>query len=410
MNVGDRIALRIESLAFGGDAVGRAPDGRVVFVPGGAPGDEIDCEINELKRGFARALPLAVRASGPLRVAPRCPLAGTCGGCQWQEVEAAAQRAAKSAIALRALGRAGFAVRELVTPSEPFGYRTRARFTAGDETIGLQSRRSHEVIDVDHCPLLDPALDAALAEARRALLPGVQRQIARGGTIAGLVGRGGQVHLALRGLTPAGRDAAQALVGRAAIAGVLADGESFGAREIDTAGEGEPPFWASADGFAQASAAGNRALRRLAAAAARAGGQRALELYAGDGNFTRDLAATARAVDAVESDRAAAQRLARNAPAARATCERAERAARRLADAGERYDLALIDPPRAGAREIVPALARLADRLVYVSCDPMTLARDAQELAKAGLRPIEATPIDLMPQTYHIEIIAIFER
>ncbi len=408
MNRGDLVRLRVDSLAFGGDAVARAGDGRVVFVSGGAvPGDELDAVVTEVRRGFARASVSRLITLSQARVTSRCPLSGTCGGCQWQEAALDAQRAAKQAIVERALGRLGAEVAPLVAAAPAWEYRTRARFTVGAGAVGYQARRSHEVVDVATCPLLHPALDRALAAARAALAD----QLPVGATISGLVGRDDRVQLALTGTgTRTGTGTIEALIGRAGIVGVLVDGRAIGASWIDTGEGDEPPFRAAADGFAQASAVGNRALRRLVAEAASAAGARVLELYAGDGNFTRDLAAVAASVLAVEGDARAAARLRDNVSAAAVRAEPAERAARRLADAGERFDLAVIDPPRAGARELAERLPRLAPRLVYVSCDPMTLARDAGALAAAGLRPRAAVPVDLMPHTYHVEVVATFAR
>lgn len=414
MKRGDRIDLRVDALAFGGDAVGRAEDGRVVFVAGGAPGDQLRVVVDEAKRDYARASIEEILAAGASRVAPRCPLVGRCGGCQWQSVAIEAQRAAKQEILARALGRIGVALEPLLTPGEPFGYRTRARYTVGGDqgdsprnsvsggtAIGFQEHRSHRVVDVDSCALLAPALDGAMAKARRAL----EGKLAAGGTISGLLGRDGAVHLAITGAKDAAVAAARALVAEGHAAGVIVDGLAIGSREIDASDEGEAPFHAAADGFAQASREGNRALRSLVFGMAHAEGLRVLELHAGDGNFTRDLAARAASVLAIEGDANAVARLRRNVPRAQARAEPVERAAERLARDGERFDLALIDPPRAGALAIVPALARLAARLVYVSCDPMTLARDLRALADAGLVPMRAAAVDMMPHTYHVECV-----
>jgi 23S rRNA (uracil1939-C5)-methyltransferase len=150
-----------------------------------------------------------------------------------------------------------------------------------------------------------------------------------------------------------------------------------------------------------------------------------LELFAGDGNFTRDLARVAAELTAVEGDRPAAARLRVNVglnvgsniernvtgPArVVVAAEAALPAVRRFERAGERFDLMVLDPPRAGAAEIAPLLPSLTDRIVYVSCDPMTLARDARALAERGLSPLRATPLDLMPQTSHVETVCVFRR
>jgi 23S rRNA (uracil1939-C5)-methyltransferase len=141
-----------------------------------------------------------------------------------------------------------------------------------------------------------------------------------------------------------------------------------------------------------------------------------LELYAGDGNFTVAIARRA-AVTAVEGDRAAAERLRENlraaAPAAAWTvrAEPAGDAVRALARDGERFDAALIDPPRAGAAEALDGLAALAPaRIGFVSCDPMTLARDLARLATLGYAARRALPLDMMPHTAHVEVVCTVER
>lgn len=388
------IELTLESLAFGGEAVGRDPSGRVVFVAGGAPGDRVRVRVVEEKRSFARAELVRVIAPGA-RVAPPCPIVERCGGCPWQHVAPEAQRAAKQAIVARALGRTGAAAAPLVPSPAELGYRTRARMTARGGAVGFQARRSHAVVDVEACLALAPPLDAALQAARRALGPLLGEE----GTLSGLV-RDGGVELAIASGRGADRRrlaaAAAALVGRAGITRVTVD---------------DPD--APAAGFAQANEAQNDTLRALVRGAARADGLRVLELYAGDGNFTRDLVAVAASGVAVEGERHAAARL-RRVVAGRAWAVRAEpaaRAVRALARAGERFDVAVLDPPRAGAADVVDELARLAPaRIVYVSCDPMTLARDVARLQRLGYAARTAWPVDMMPQTWHVEVVCLLAR
>jgi 23S rRNA (uracil1939-C5)-methyltransferase len=421
---GELLELELDALAFGGAAVGRASDGRVVFVTGGAPGDRAEVCIDEVKANFARATLVRVLAAGPARVAPRCPLVDRCGGCQWQEVVIESQRAAKQEIVARALGRLGAEVMPLVAATPPFGYRSRVRLAVaggegqsrelvvrGARSLGFSARRSHEIVDVPACPLLDPALEEAILAVRSVLLP----VLLPGATVSALVGREG-VHLALAGLGLVSRSrgpvckAAMKLLGQAHILGVLVEDEVVGVADIDTATGDEPPFFGAADGFAQASATGNQVLRRLVHEAVEAlvpPGGRLLELHAGDGNFTRDLVARGEVL-AVEGVERATLRLRRNVPRAKVVCAPVEEEVARLLARGARFNAVVLDPPRAGARELLPALARLTERVVYVSCDPMTLGRDAAELAAFGLRPRRAVPVDLMPQTYHVETVCSF--
>jgi 23S rRNA (uracil1939-C5)-methyltransferase len=384
-----RLRVELDSLAFGGDAVGRDDEGRVVFVPGGAPGDTVLVTVEEERKGYARAALERVLRAGPARVEPPCPryLEG-CGGCQWQHVAAEAQRAAKTDIVRRALRHAG-PVEDARAPSPPFGWRRRARLRFRNGSVGYLARRSHRLVDVDRCPQLEPALEAALVALRALRFEG-------GGEIELLLGGRGDVHAVL----PAVAGAAE-LVGVAGIAGVIAGGVVHGADRIDLADDREP-FWSRADVFAQASASGNLALRRLVLeAAGPLAGRRVLELFAGSGNFTRDLAREAEVVAVEES--AAAVELARANLAARGL--RAELRAAPAAVPDGHFDLIVVDPPRAGLLPpLVAALATTRAPIVYVSCDPNTLARDAKLL---GRRLERAIPLDLMPQTFHIEVVAV---
>lgn len=389
----ERLVLDLDSLAFGGDAVGRDEDGRVVFVAGGAPGERVEVAIDEEKKGYARASLSRILRPGASRVEPPCPrfVAG-CGGCQWQHVTVEAQRVAKADAVARALRRSA-APEPLVTPAPPFGWRRRARLRFRRGLIGYTERRSHRLVDVDACPQLDPALERAL-QAVRSLAP----ELDASGEIELLLGGRGEVHVAISGAAPAG---AAALVGRAGIAGVSAGGVDHGAARIDLADD-ERPFWARADVFAQATAAGNLALRRLVLEnAGPLAGLRVLELFAGSGNFTRDLARAAAQVVAVE-EAGPAMALAADNLAGLPVELRHASAESVLA---ESFDLVVVDPPRTGlAPELAAALAAHGGPIVYVSCDPNTLGRD---LAVLGRRVVRVTPLDLMPQTFHTEVVTL---
>jgi 23S rRNA (uracil1939-C5)-methyltransferase len=414
------VELTIDRLAAGGDGVGRDADGRVTFVPRTAPGDRVRAELVEERARFARGVLRGVLAPGPDRLAPPCPLfeAGPCGGCQWQHLAAPAQAVAKQAIvadALRHLIAGGLALRPIVSPAPPLGWRRRARLHwerppgAAAAVIGLYAPRSRRIVDVPACPQLEPALDGVLAAVRATLAGAMEGR----GELHLLAGAGGAVHVVVDGRCDAA--AARALVGRAGIAGVRAGGVIAGEPAIEL----EAGLRGDAAGFAQASAAGNAALCAVVDAAARPRvGARVLELFAGGGNLTRVLRGGG-AERVVASDRVQVQdqdqdqvevggeALApvewRGGEAAAVVAEAAER--------GERFDLVVVDPPRDGMIDAVPALIALAaPRLVYVSCDPATLARDLAALGDGGYRPGYAQPLDLMPQTAHVEVVAVVAR
>jgi 23S rRNA (uracil1939-C5)-methyltransferase len=405
-----RATVRIESLAYGGDAVARDGEGRVVFVEGGAPGDELEVTIVEERKGWARGELARIRRPGEPRVEPPCPhFAAGCGGCQWQHVDVGAQRAAKEEIVRRALRRVAppDRIAPIAAPAPDYGWRRRARLHVSTGQIGYRARRSHRLVDVESCPQLEPPLDEALQAIRRELLPSLDGA----GDLELLLGGRGDVHVALRGRAA---DPAH-LLGQAGIVGV-GIGLGVGVEYVDLADD-DLPFLARADVFAQASAAGNGELRRLVREAA-GEGTRALELHAGSGNFTRELAARYREIVAVEEGGAAVE-LGRRNLALRGLDERvtwrvepAERAVRELADAGAVFDVVLLDPPRTGiGSEAAARLATLAPRIVYVSCDPNTLARDLEALVAAGAHEVErVAPLDLMPQTFHVETVVTLRR
>lgn len=326
-----------------------------MFVPLGAPGDLVEVDVRERHRAWDRAEIVRVVEPGPDRVVPPCPYFGDCGGCQWQHVSYPAQRAAKEQILRSALRRICPDITVSAAES-PYGYRRRARVHHADGKVGFLARRSHRLVPVDRCLLLEPALQEALDRDRLNLRGRGKRQICA---------------------------------------------------RADLADAGEPPFLVTSEVFAQAGDAADRTLRRAVVAHVR--GPRILELFAGAGNFTRLFGDAD--VTAVESDERALALLRSNAPSARAMGSRAEAAVRAFRESGERFDTILLDPPRKGAAELIDDLARLSPpRIVYVSCDPMTLARDGERLVSQGYAVASAEGFDLMPQTYHIEAMLVLDR
>ncbi len=415
--------LQIESLAYGGAGIGRR-DGRAVFVDGAAPGDLVEVEPEEAPGRLLRGRLLAVVRPGPARAAPACPHFGDCGGCQWQHVSAEGQLEAKRVALQDALVR----IAKLPAPALPpveavaapaqFHYRRRARFAvAGDGRLAFAERGSRRLVRIESCALLEHDLERlalSLSEAfsRRAVpgLANVEACVAEGRGAAELQLRpGARVEAAL----PAAEwllTACPGLVGLVVAGGgrrcvlgdpVLPDGELLLRPDV----------------FAQANREGNRRLVAMALERLRpAAGDRAIELYCGSGNFTFALAERVHSVVAVEED-GEALRLARRVAAARANARVAFRvgaadvAVRAAAAAGERFDVALIDPPRAGARGVVGDLARITARAIaYVSCDPATLARDVGALFAKGFRPVSAAALDVFPQTFHLEALVVLER
>ena len=432
------VTLSIESLAYGGDSIAHLEDGRTAFVRGGCPGDLVSAEIVEERDRFVRAEVLEIITPSADRVTPPCPYFGACGGCTWQHIAYPAQLAAKRRAVVDALTRIGkiadadTLVADTVASPLEYGYRNKIELVAdtssGRLRIGFHRAGSDEIISVDECLLLPPKLrkaPKALGGALRYIVGeqdlGIMRVALRAATNAR------DVEIALWGTPgPFPRKVVATTLGTAlkstSLVRVLNKGTAKERKIAGVevlAGKG---FWRerllgvtfaiSAPSFFQVNTkAAEKMLELVLAGLHPDGMDRVLDLYAGAGTFTLPLAALAGETVAVESASSAVRDLRRNLESEDLWAEViGGDATRELPELGH-FDLAVVDPPRAGLQpEAVTALAgTMARRIAYVSCDPATLARDAEALVANGYRLVSATPVDLFPQTYHVETVAFFE-
>jgi tRNA/tmRNA/rRNA uracil-C5-methylase (TrmA/RlmC/RlmD family) len=387
--VGERYDVRAERVAHGGFVVARH-EGVVVFVRHALPGELVTAEVTEGQEGdrFLRADAVVVLEASPDRVAPPCPFSGPgrCGGCDFQHVDLAAQRALKAAVVAEQLHRLAKLDVEVVVEAVPgdragLGWRTRVQWAVDPSgRPGLRKHRSHDVVPVDHCPIAHPGLPD---------VTGTEWPDAAG--VEAIVSTTGD---RLRLVTT--RDG-----GRFADGPLLLHERAAG-RDWQVTGSG---FWQVHPGAADTLV--SAVLDGLGAVP----GERALDLYAGVGLFTAALAAAVGPtghVMAVESDPVAAEDAAANLadlPQASVMTARVDRAVAEVPDA----DLVVLDPPRTGARrEVVAAVAGLAPRAVaYVACDPAALARDVAFFADHGYELRSLRAFDLFPMTHHVECVAL---
>jgi 23S rRNA (uracil1939-C5)-methyltransferase len=380
------LELTVTALAAGGDGLGHAPDGRVVFVPFTAPGDRVRVAVGARRARWLRGEALELLEPGPGRTDPLCPVFGACGGCDWQHLAYEIQLEAKRKILRDAFERiarlpvpGGFGFR----PSPPYAYRSRARVAAERGRVGFRRRRSHAVCAAARCPILVPALDEPLARlAAHPPQPNGEWVLTAGND---------------------GSSCVAALPARDAGAWV----------EVLVLGE---RLRVSAGTFVQA----NEPLREALAAAvveAAGFGELCLELHAGAGLFTLPLARRFTRVVAVEPNPGAVADLEDNlAAAGLGEVEIVPQSSAAALEAGAfeglRPDALVLDPPRTGLDDATrDALPRLAPRrIVYLACDPATLARDAGVLADRGYTLAHLEGFDLFPQTAHVEALAVLER
>ncbi|HUU61007.1 MAG TPA: class I SAM-dependent RNA methyltransferase [Acidimicrobiia bacterium] len=397
------IDLEPTDIAHGGEAVGRL-EGKAYFVDGAMPGEQVRGMVTKDGGSWARVeLREVVRAS-PHRVEPPCPLFGACGGCQWQFADYPTQLEWKRGILAGQLAHLGRVenppVRDTVAVGAPFGYRNRVDFQVADGRPALSRRRSHLLQPVDECPLLHPALtdlvsrlgdlgDATALTLRVATATGALLAVIDGPVPPQASSWGcGIVQWHRQQLTP--------LVGAGSIVETVAGVE----------------FRITGDAFFQSNTAGAAVLVGLVAEAlSPRPGQTLLDAYAGGGLFGLTVGRGAARVVAVESAPVAADDLRHNAASAPVPVRVVEGATEAaLPHLETRWDLAVADPPRtglgpAGVQAIVAGRPRA---LAYVSCDPASLARDTRLLAEAGYHLDWATPVDLFPQTFHVETVAAF--
>ena len=435
----------IEALAYGGDGVGHLADGRAVFVSGAFAGETVKAEIHEEKERFARAHTAEVLTPSDQRVEPLCEqaAAGLCGGCPWAGLAYAEQLRWKRQFLCDALTRIAkldaSLVEELVTPcrasKRQWNYRNKVEFQTGIDFAGRFSVGMHARAGQFH-PLTSCQLSAKkLAKAPKALTGALRYIAGRHDLSLERVGlryseRTGAVEVALWGKPGRFPRAAAAKVlpdalpaKHVGVTRVLLKGSAKERRVSGTevlAGRG---FWTerlgertmalSAPSFFQVNTPGAETLVELVLEALQVDGlDIVLDLYSGAGTFTLPLAERAQHVVAVEMAGSSVRDLRRNLEHNGLFAEVVGGdVARELSGLGK-ADKAVVDPPRSGlgAQAVSGLVGTGARDIAYVSCNPTTLARDVRAFAEAGYTLKRATPVDLFPQTYHVETVALLSK
>jgi 23S rRNA (uracil1939-C5)-methyltransferase len=447
---GEVLSLTIDDLAFGGEGVGRA-DGYVVFVPGGLPGDRLQVRLVQVRSRFGRGTIEAVLEPSPQRVEAPCPYFGRCGGCRLQHVAYPAQLAFKSKQVADALERLGglrdVPLRPIIGAEETFGYRNKMEFTVarakGAMVVGLhETERYDSVLDIERCLLQSDRMNGLLAETRaffaeRGLT--VYEQDTGEGLLRFLMLREGK-HTgelmtnvvtsapAVSELAPLAqrlqaRDAGTTSVvmnvnPKKASVAVGVEEHLLGGRDHIRENVGGLTFRVSANSFFQTNTRqAERLFDLVVESTGLTGTETVLDLYSGTGAISLLLARRARWVYGVELAQAAVDDAGANATANGITnCTFVSGEVRFVLPAliakGVTAEVVVADPPRAGFHpKALHALITLgARRIVYVSCNPTTLARDLGELVRGGYRLEWVQPVDMFPHTPHIEAVAQLER
>ncbi len=414
--------VQIEKPVYGGAFLAR-DEGKAIFVPLALPGEEVRVRVVEEKRGYATAEIEELLVAVPERIVPGCPHFGSCGGCQYQHAGYETQLQIKQAVLRETLERGGIHVPDDISmlAGRPWGYRNRIRLAFDAQgNPGYRGRRSHAVVPISECPIAAPLLVRAAVAAGEAL-----KSFARATELA-LFSDADETALLLTVFTASPvkirfDEFAVALRNRIP---QLAGAELV----FETAHQPSRTLarWSAA--FLRYSAAGaeyrvghgaffqvNRWLvdALVEQVTSGHGGALAWDLFAGVGLFARRLASSFQRVVAVESSPAAIAALEANLAGTTGAAVRASTLEfLRRKRTGGRPDLVVVDPPRTGlGAEITALLAAIAPpAVVYVSCDPATLARDLRPLLAAGYKVESIALVDLFPQTFHLETVVRLHR
>jgi 23S rRNA (uracil1939-C5)-methyltransferase len=399
MNVGDTVKLAIKSVAFGGEGIGRI-DNRVVFVPFTVDGDVVTVRINEVRKRYARGEVTAVDVPSPKRTDPRCVHYYRCGGCHYQHIDYAHQAEIKQQQVIDAFKRIGKISHPFVSPviTSPliFNYRGKAEYHVGGlgtstPVVGFKDSKGTAIIDVDRCEIVHESINDACRRFRKELL--ARRRHSAGET----------------------RKTFWSIEDSQACQETPDRSIRF---PIVTRSVKQRIFSVPANGFFQVHLSLVDVLvDQVVMKSALPLSDVIMDCYCGSGLFSIFLSPHVREVRGIEMNGKAvrcARATMRRYDAANVTIieGRIEDVLQSLRGEIERIDGVVLDPPRTGCAG--ETLSRIIDmkprRIVYVSCNPATQARDARMLLDGGFRLSEIQPLDMFPQTKHVEAIAVFDR
>lgn len=415
--------VEIERLAFGGSGVARK-DGKVYFVKGGLPRDVVDIHVIKDRGSFAEAVIERIAEPSPERVEPPCPVFYACGGCQLQNLGYAAQLREKENIlgeTIRRIGGITDVPPEPIFPSpSEYGYRRRvllsAWYSAGGWHVGYYREMSRARVRIEGCPVADTVINESISRLSKVLASISDPRYPLDKIY--LCSDGEKAHLTL---LPRFKTGPASLGSLAKHLRRHVETENVSVQARDEAG-----FEISVSGlrfivtpsvFTQSNSAVNEALvGTVVEWAGLKGDETVIDLYSGAGNFSIPLAKSSKRVVSVEVNKKAVE-LAKKSAGLNgltnisfhsASCGEYLDGPEALAGSA---DIVILDPPREGAKESIAGIARVSpEKVIYVSCDPATLARDLKSFAFAGYRLERLKPFDMFPQTYHIESVSLLFR
>jgi 23S rRNA (uracil1939-C5)-methyltransferase len=428
--------LTIEKLAFGGAGFGHL-DGKACFVPFTAPGDRAKVKTTSEKRSYLECDLVELVSPSPLRTSPQCPVFGSCGGCNWQHISYEEQLRAKEEIFAEILWRSARVERERIEKIVPcpdtYGYRSRVqlkiRSIGGRVHMGFYKPGTHFVVDIPgNCAIANTKINVLLESLRRIVascpepdkIPQIDVAVGEDNRAELVVHYiGDSVGDIVKHLSDSGESLADTGIflqmGRKSTLVEIGKGYSIPLiYSLTGSGTSAIKMEFCHGGFSQVNYRQNSVIAETVRTWAQlTGNEKVLDLYCGNGNFTIPLSGKSDSILGIEEYGPSIESARRNSETngtvnALFECSEVVRGIENLIAKGEKFDIVLLDPPRSGAKEAVRLLPELlAKRIIYVSCDPATLARDLSSLQKKGYSVLKSQPVDMFPQTYHIESITL---
>lgn len=402
--------VTLQEMVFGGDAIGRLPDGRAIFVPYGLPGEKVRVVITEEKQSFAKGRILEVLAPSPQRIQPRCPHFGDCGGCSYQNLAYADQIVVKQQIVAqqikRLAGLGDFPVAPVVPSPDEWNYRNSIHFhLSRDGKLGFQRAASNQLIAIRECHLPSAGISALWPKLELDADSGIERVHLREGVE-------GDILLGLESAIDTPPDFTVDFPVSAVFSGpdtrYVLSGDEFVLMEVK-----ERVFRVSVSSFFQANLAqAANMVDHVLTLAGDLKGKTVLDAYCGVGLFSAFLAGKAKRLVGIEVSESSCNDFAVNMDEFDNVELYIDKVENVLPALKLMPDLVVVDPPRAGLdKHVIDELVKTKpDKIIYVSCDPATLARDIKRFSEGGYELKSLTPFDQFPQTYHIETVALMSR
>lgn len=400
--------ITFDRLTYGGEALGRLPDGRAIFVPFVLPGERARVQLFEEKRGFTRGQIVELLQTAPERIVPRCRHFGICGGCHYQHMPYEMQLRAKAEILHDQLQRIGKVetppVSQIIASPKAWNYRNHVQFhLTAEGKPGYVSSRANNVMEVAECHLPEESIDRVWLQLDFESETDIERLSLRAGLDDELM----LVFESSSPETPALETDAYISITHVFDddAVVIAGDDHLTMKILDR------DFHVSPASFFQTNTAMAEKMVRRVLELLPGNFETIVDVYCGVGLFSAFLAQKCDHLIGIESSSSACEDFAINLNAFENVELYEDLAANALPTLDVRADVILADPPRAGLERAAldAILAMRPVRFIYVSCDPSTLARDAKRLISGGYRLTDVTLFDLFPQTFHIESISLFE-